>query len=96
MWKARWSVGYTEGQNHHTEFPNLNYPSDSESGSQVLKLKLQSSGSGRGPGLEVETAYGRCRSSRGYIGPWQMTVYQKEAWHTKEAKHHYWEVPEER
>ena len=40
LWKARWRVAYTEGQNHHTEFPNLRYPSDSEGGSQVLKFKL--------------------------------------------------------
>lgn len=65
MWKAIWRVAYTEGQNHHTEFPNVRYPSDSEGGSQVLKLKLQSSGSGRGLGLGVETAYVRCRSSQG-------------------------------
>ena len=50
LWKARWRVAYTEGQNHHTEFPNLRYPSNSEGGGQVLKLKLQSSGSGEDQG----------------------------------------------
>lgn len=41
LWKARWRVAYTEGQNHHTEFPNLRYPSDSESGAEVQTLKLR-------------------------------------------------------